>query len=517
MSGNSLSRNHNYEMNQLDKGVSEEPSIEPQVQPINDELNEDSGFPETAISAGPTTTMTSTTASSVTAPLSTHAYSTRSKERFKEEELERKLLQKQREHNVIIHPRLKPVPFKGLDIYVSGHPTPNEVVTINNVTFYQSEDYPFNKRGFKYKACRPNPDFPSNLYATTDMAPDNVCVSLFDRSNGILYSRDLNAIAAQEGWRSARTNIGIREGKYYFEFKIVNANDKSHVRIGISRREASLEAPVGFDGYGYGIRDVNGEFMTISRRQDFVVEGGFCTGDVIGFLVELPSLTEQRAALSKFVKERLEAIGDIEDKEKVKKKRKVTKKESLQDNEKFTAHGNILRDQIPIRYKNSLYYEQYEYTTTKTMDHLLNPITVFGEKAILESDDKTKNIPIIPNSRIRIFKNGVEQPKSITDLYSFLPTNVAESGDLSLGPNLKQLQNPNYRNTDDGSLGYYPMLSAFQGGAVSINPGPEFQYAPPAETDFKPLSDRFDEEVVHEWYWDLLDEVEAQYLDSFEV
>ena len=52
-----------------------------------------------------------------------------------------------------------------------------------------------------------------------------------------------------------------------------------------------------------------------------------------------------------------------------------------------------------IKYKNALYYEQYEYTTTKTMEHLLNPVTVFGEKAIIEMDDKRKNIPVIPNSR----------------------------------------------------------------------------------------------------------------------
>ena len=43
------------------------------------------------------------------------------------------------------------------------------------------------------------------------------------------------------------------------------------------------------------------------------------------------------------------------------------------------------------------------------MEHLLNPVTVFGERAIIEMDDKRKNIPVIPNSKIRLFKNGVEQ------------------------------------------------------------------------------------------------------------
>lgn len=37
----------------------------------------------------------------------------------------------------------------------------------------------------------------------------------------------------------------------------------------------------------------------------------------------------------------------------------------------------------------------------------------------------------------------------------------------------------------------------------------------PPET-VKPLNDRYEEQVIEEWYWDILDEVEAQYLDNFD-
>ena len=67
-------------------------------------------------------------------------------------------------------------------------------------------------------------------------------------------ANDLKSITTTQGWRSSRTNVCIREGSYYFEFKILNSNEKSHVRIGVGRKEASLEAPVGFDGYSYGLR-----------------------------------------------------------------------------------------------------------------------------------------------------------------------------------------------------------------------------------------------------------------------
>ena len=131
-------------------------------------------------------------------------------------------------------------------------------------------------------------------------------------------------------------------------------------------------------------------------------------------MIQLPSLEEHRRALEEFVAEK----SQLKPEQKLKKRKKKKIENDIKDNVKFIEHGNILRDQIPIKYKNALYYEQYEYTTTKTMEHLLNPVTVFGEKAIIEMDDKRKNIPVIPNSKIRLFKNGVEQ-EPITDLYSF--------------------------------------------------------------------------------------------------
>ncbi|RLV93509.1 Set1 complex component ash2 [Spathaspora sp. JA1] len=477
-------------MSDLTPEASEEPSIEPQVQgPV------DSPAPIES---------------------SSHSYSTRSKQRAEQDEQELKSKLKQKQHNVVVYPRLKPIPFKQSDLANSlATPSLSEVTTINNITFYQCEDLPINKRGFKYKSCKPNPEFQSNLYSTTEIPPYQVCIDLFDRSSGIIFDKELTTVSTLQGWRSGRTNVGIREGKFYFEFEIVNSGENSHVRIGLARREASLEAPVGFDAYSYGIRDITGEFITTSRRKTIVVDQGFKTGDVIGFLVELPRLQEHKQAMNEFV----EQAKNNTPKDPVTKKRKTTTKkaENLQENATFNIHDNIIRDQIPIRYKNSLYYEQFEYTSTKTMDHLLNPITVFGEKAVLENDDKTKSIPIIPNSKITIFKNGIEQKNPIKDLYSFLPTNLEHTDDyLTVSANLNQQQNPNYRNSDDGTLGYYPMLSTFQHGAVKLNPGPDFKYPPSTATTVKPLCSRYEEVVVEEWLWDIIDEVEAEYLDSFE-
>lgn len=460
-----------------------------------------------------------------------HHYSTRSKENKTKAAAngglsKSQLLQKRL--NVVVHSRLKPVPFKQNDLLVNEATMPGRAFLeeIHETRFYLSDEHPFNKRGFKYKPCRPNAAFPSNLYATTDIPPYSVRPSFFDRSQGILFSDDWSLVSTHDGWRSVRTNLGVREGKYYMEFDVVNANnshDKSHVRIGIARKEASLEAPVGFDGYGYAIRDVNGQKITLSRPKEFMgaESGGFSSGDTIGFLVDLPLLERHRESLRQQLEQsRLSSgHGSASQEQKLPKKRRKTgpqKPFSGLDTVDFNSFGNISRDQIPIKYKSSLYYEQYEYTSTKQMEHLLNPVTVFGEKAFLEQHaTSASNLPTIPDSRVVVYKNGVKLGTMYEDLFSFLP--FEDDADDEVFCNTKQLQNTAYRNTDDGSLAYYPMLLVFQKGVVGLNPGPNFKYPLKDEEGVKPLSDRYAENVVDEWYWDILDEVEAEYLDSFDV
>lgn len=487
-------------------------------------------------------------------PNEKHQYSTRSKDKKQQESLINKSQLKQQQYNVKVQSRLKPIPFKQLDLFNKGPIEPSifPINEIQGIKFYQSDDHPFNKRGFKYKPCRPNSKFPSNLYSTTEIPPFKIRPSYFDRSNGITFNEDLNCVSTKEGWRSVRSNIGIREGKYYFEFNIINANnsiDKSHVRIGIGRKEASLEAPVGFDGYSYGLRDINGAKMTLSRPKEFMTlknnkddeddEGkkrkkddnesidddnddnnnniGFTNNDVIGFLVDLPNLKDHKIAVDNFIKNLKQKLKNHETPRKKQKKNDHVD----EDDEKFNKFNNIVRDQIPIKYKNALYYEQFEYTSTKQMDHLLNPVTVFGEKAVLESSknliDSSKNLPIIPNSKITVFKNGIEIGTMFENLYSFLPVKFDDEKLDEIIHNTTQQQNSNYKNTDDGSLGYYPMLSVFLNGVVGLNPGPDFKFAPTNEENVKPLSDRYNESIVEEWLWDLIDEVEVEYLDSFDI
>jgi len=104
------------------------------------------------------------------------------------------------------------------------------------------------------------------------------------------------------------------------------------------------------------------------------------------------------------------------------------------------------------------------------------------------------------------YKNGQNQGIAFEDI----PLPVAAASYLR----------PEYRNCkfepytrsssiyDDGSLGYYPSVSLFKGGSVTLNFGPEFKYPPnDIEENWKPLCDRYDEIQIEETLNDILNEV----------
>lgn len=320
--------------------------------------------------------------------------------------------------------------------------------------FHTIEDIPFNtRRGFQYSPCRPNPGLPILKFSTSDLPPFNVSLSYFDRSSGTFISGDHKSITTDRGWLSARTDIPIQEGKVYFEFNIIKADEQSHVRIGLGRREASIEAPIGFDAYGYGLRDKTGQKLHLSRPANFMKEG-FKSGDVIGILVELPK----------------------------------------------TEFQDIVRDQIAIRYRNRLYFERFDYTPTEKMEHLLNPVTVFGEKAIPDLNPFKPDS--LPGSSIKVYKNGEFFGTAFEDLYAFLP------------PYSEQKNNVNKFN-NNGTLGYYPTVSVFKGGVAEINAGPDFKFKPSdLKSDVKEFHELYDQKIADDVVWDIIDEIEAEVVQT---
>lgn len=122
-------------------------------------------------------------------------------------------------------------------------------------------------------------------------------------------------------------------------------------------------------------------------------------------------------------------------------------------------------------------------------------------------------------------KEIADTGKPYTDLLAFLPPS-------SKPPNQAGAR----EGFDDGSLGYYPAISVFRGGAAEANFGPHFWFPPPElavdedtemanssdikvnpttqkqivgqHSKLRPMSERFNEQIAEDIVYDIVDEGE---------
>lgn len=343
-------------------------------------------------------------------------------------------------------------------------------------TLYVTDDHPQNRRGFRYSFCVANPIlYPALQYTSAELAPFRGTVSLFDRSPAVALSLPNRlSVSTPKGFVSARADLCMREGHWYYECKVNRANDGTgaHVRLGVSRREASLEAPVGFDAYGYGIRDVGGQAVHLSKLVKFMEEP-VVTGDVLGFHVYLPAP-------------------------------EVNKKGSVESmlQQQQQQQQQLWRDRIAIKYKGLLYFEHLEYQPTKEMEELIVPLPEETSKTSSTGGDGGKGggtgggsqkkkpfvVQKLQGSFIRVYKNGKYMGQPFTDLNSFAPPNSKHHQLSSRGGGgsttsaaaiaAAAAANSNLSSADDGLLGYFPTASVFRGGTVTFNFGPDFGALP---------------------------------------
>lgn len=333
-------------------------------------------------------------------------------------------------------------------------------------------------------------------------------MSYEDSAVHVYFDKDARQVTTDKGFRLSRANVAVREGRWYWECKITygvkppkegesKPQGGQHVRMGWARREASVDAPVGFDAYSYGFRDVGGEKVFMSRPKEFFPPGeGIREGDVIGLEIQLPSEHLHR----KVMEGSYHPAVDTADAEPVK-----------------TAEGaNIVRDRVPIRFKAHTYFEKIEYHTTRELEELMNPTSATISTA---TDPPNPNHPspalrTLPNSYIKIYKNGVLMGTPFEGLLGFLP------------PASKPMPQVGAREgLDDGMLGYYPAVSIFQGGAAEVNFGPNFWYPPPGydasggeldvvkpagseETNVRAVCERYQEQIAEDIVYDVIDEVD---------
>ncbi|CAG8951736.1 hypothetical protein HYFRA_00005537 [Hymenoscyphus fraxineus] len=386
------------------------------------------------------------------------------------------------------------------------------------IQFNETAEQLHNKRGFHYIHGIADPAFPSSLYYRhSEAEPFGPRFVFEDTSTHMFLDESAKHITTDKGFRMAKTNVGIRQGRWYWECKITSGIPKrkkseagqesanGHVRMGWARREATLDAPVGFDAYSYGIRDAKGQKVFMSRPKDFFPPGQeIQEGDVIGLEINLPSESLHR----KVVEGHYNPAVDLAD-----------------DEPSGIETADIIRDRVPIRFKTHLYFEYIDYHAVKELEELMNPSPVISSQGGIGNSSGQKPGPThpspslrtLPHSNIKIYKNGELMGTPFTDLLAFLPP-ASKPPPTQLGAR---------EGLDDGMLGYYPAVSVFRGGAAEVNFGPDFWFPPPGYgkgedvdmtgtdqttisklTELRAVAERYDEQIAEDIVYDIVDEVD---------
>ena len=397
---------------------------------------------------------------------------------------------------------------------------------------YETTEHVYNRKGFRYTNAIVDPIFPSSRYhRASEVEPFEPRVDFKDAGSHMIFDDRILTSSTEKGFRMARANVGAREGRFFWECKILSGvkadpmighgqESGGHIRVGWARREASLEGPVGFDAYSYGLRDVQGQKVHMSRPKDFA-NCDLCEGDVLGLEIMLPSLSLHRKVVEGVYNKAVDVSDDL-------------------DPASSGEFPDIIRDRVPIRYKTQLYFEQFEYQPVKALEELANPTpAVVSTNAPAATDPPNPNHPepslrTLPFSGVRIYKNGELLGSPFTDLLAFLP------------PASKPLNQAGARDgLDDGTLGYYPAISAFRGGTVEANFGPSFWFPPPdlavhedvemenasdtnvnpttkkhvagSQSRLRPMCERFNEQIAEDITVDIIDEVDFWAQDGDEA
>jgi COMPASS component BRE2 len=429
-------------------------------------------------------------------------------------------------------------------IFLSHEPTP--IYAPDGTTeLKKPHDQAWNKKGYKYTHCVADPLFRhKQFYRQSDSRPYGPRMSHEDSDKWFHFDDSATIITQEKGWRMGRGNVIAREGRAYYEVKVLRGipvdgprdpvdpktgetKPGPHIRMGWARREAPLDGPVGFDGYSYGITDARFEAQHRSRASkifkplpkgakgkhmkprpphnkpapvEFVTDQHIQEGDVIGLEIQLPALSLHRKVIEGIYNPAVD-LGDGFD--------------VLNPQDPLDKPVDIIRDRIPVPYKGNFYFEQLDYQVTKMVEayHDRGPVP----KIYPSPNHEDVSVRSLPHSHIKVYKNGVEVGIAFENLLAFLPPASV--------PSVEALKAGARAGFDDGMVGYLPAISCFNGGVAQVNFGPDFWYPPeeiarqdahmagtgkdvPEGRRLRALGDRFKEQIAEDVVWDIIDEVD---------
>jgi len=269
------------------------------------------------------------------------------------------------------------------------------------------------------------------------------------------------------------------------------------------------------------VRDKTGEKITLSRPRPY--GRSFGSGDVIGLYISLPPL------------------------------RPPSKRDPHDP-------ANIKRERIAIEFKGQEYFESLEYAQSKEMLGLMDfsrkPVDGSSVPPTTKKSATVKNVPergtrgassasgptqmrtlpTLPHSKIAFFINGQCQGVAFRELYDYRPLRApadARKAQAKRRTTREGAREHKENHFDDGSLGYFPLISLFNGARVRLNPGPNFAFPPPPDIDallvrdddpplpdanasnapnrtWRPLCERYAEFMEEQWELDGIEEEHAR-------
>lgn len=118
--------------------------------------------------------------------------------------------------------------------------------------------------------------------------PTQVKLSENDRAPQLKLNENHVKVTGEKGYSMVRATHGVNRGKYYYEVYIDSMPENTATRIGWGQCYANLQAPLGYDHYGYSWRSRFGTKFHQARGKTYDRSGGYKQGDIIGCMIELP-------------------------------------------------------------------------------------------------------------------------------------------------------------------------------------------------------------------------------------
>lgn len=220
-------------------------------------------------------------------------------------------------------------------------------------------DHPFNKDGYRYLLAEPDPHAPFRqefdessdwagkpipgwLYRTS--IPGTVLLALHDRAPQLKVSEDRLSVTGEKGYCTIRATHAVSKGCWYWEATIEEMPEGSAVRLGWGQDYANLQAPVGYDKFGYSWRSKKGTRFHESNGKHY--SAGYTEGDVLGFLIILPEYPQTKRI------------------------------------------PNTYKDRPLVKFKSHLYYEEKDHVA----DYLKKLATLKGSKIIFFKNGKCEGV-----------------------------------------------------------------------------------------------------------------------------